>query len=179
MTLYPYADGDLIEAPNSYFYSRYDGLEFLTAWRQNRAAVLEISPEAAKPPPVRAADPASRQSAELLERAMGGDDVLREAFVKKFEIHKRVHDGYDEAFRALDISARRSYPLYLRAADLFAACYEESGELRHLNVYLKCLDTLCSRAEELSAELLARLAWHLRQEQTFIETIIEDRRIVA
>jgi hypothetical protein len=179
VTPYPYADGDLIEAPNSYFYSQYHGLDFITAWRQSRAAVLEISPEAAKPPPARAADPASRQSAELLERAMAGDEGLREAFVKKFEIHKRVHDGYDEAFRALDKSARRSYPLYLRAADLFAACYEESGALRHLNVYLKCLDTLCSRAGELPSEMLARLAWHLRQERTFIQNIIEDRRIVA
>jgi pantothenate kinase-related protein Tda10 len=113
----------------------------------------------------------------LLERALGGEGELMEAFVKKFEIHKRVHDGYDPAFRALDKSARRAMPLYLRAADLFAATYKQSGALRHLNVYLKCLDTLCSQTELLSPDLLARLAWHLQQEQSFIQGVVDERGI--
>ncbi len=174
---YPYATGDLIETPNSYFYSEYHGRVFVAAWRGDRAAILARLPKAAPPPPARSADPASRQSVELLERALGSDAPLSEAFVKKFEIHKRVHDGYDEAFRALDKSARRSLPLYLRAADLFAAIYQQSGALRHLNVYLKCLDTLCAEAEALPSDLAARLAWHLRREQCWIEALMAARGI--
>ncbi len=174
---YPYAAGDLIETPNNYFYSQYCGRDFVEVWRRSRAEVLarlpaEIPPEDAKP-----ADPASRQSVDLLERAIAGDVNLRESFVKKFEIHKRVHEGYDTEFRALDKTARRDLRLYLRAADLFQAIYEEGGALRHLNTYLKCLDTLCGLAESLPAELSARLAWHLRREAAHIDALMAARGI--
>jgi hypothetical protein len=177
VTAYPYATGGLIETPNSYFYSEYHGHAFITAWRDDRAASLARLPKAAPPPPPQSVDPASRQSLELLERALAGDAPLRDAFVKKFEIHKRVHDGYDEAFRALDKRARQSLPLYLRAADLFQAAYEESRHLRHLNVYLKCLDTLCAEAGSLSPDLSARLAWHLGREASYIDALMAKRRI--
>ncbi|MDA1100153.1 MAG: hypothetical protein O2967_14340 [Proteobacteria bacterium] len=177
MITYPYATGDLIETPNTYFYSEYAGHDFIIAWRHERATVLAELPEAVPPAPAKPADPASRRSAELLERALGGDISLREAFIKKFEIHKRVHDGYDESFRALDKAARRSLPLYLRAADLFQAVYEESHALRHLNAYLKCLDTLCAEAASLSAELSARLAWHLDREASYIDALMTKRGI--
>ncbi|MDP6689029.1 MAG: hypothetical protein QF384_06005, partial [Alphaproteobacteria bacterium] len=177
MTNYPYATGDLIETPNSYFYSQYGGRGFVAAWREARRAVAARLPEAVAPLPPQPAERGSRMGADLLERALGGDDAIREAFVKRFEIHKRIHDGYNEAFRALDRSAHRSLPLYLRAADLFAAAYEQSATLRHLNVYLKCLDTLCSLSECLDSDLAARLAWHLNNEQSCIEALMQRRGI--
>ena len=178
MINYPFANGDLIETPNTYFYSEYHGRGFIAAWRQSRAGVLAKLPAAVPPAPNRPADPGSLQSEDLLERALGGDASLREAFIKKFEIHKRVHAGYDESFRALDKTARRSFPLYLRAADLFHAAYDDGRALRHLNVYLKCLDTLCAAADELTMDLAARLAWHLRREQALIEDLIAERGIL-
>ena len=177
MTIYPYATGNLIEQPNTYFYSEYGGHAFVAAWRGERNNVRARLPKPVAPLPAQPADPASRMSIDLLDRALGGDAGLREAFVKKFEIHKRVHDGYDSNFRALDKSARYSLPLYLRAADLFAAAYESSGTLRHLNVYLKCLDTICALADNLSTDLAARLAWHLQREQVCIEALMASREI--
>ena len=178
MTSYPYADGDLIETPNTYFYSEYHGRDFIAAWSQSRDGVLAKLPTAEPPAPVRPADPGSDQSKDLLERALGGDASLREHFIKKFEIHKRVHGGYDESFRALDKAVRRSLPLYLRAADLFHAAYDDSRAFRHLNVYLKCLDTLCAAADEMTMDLAARLAWHLRREQAIIEALFAERGIL-
>lgn len=173
MTIYPYASGDLIEHPNTYFYSQYHGREFIDAWQECRAITLAKLPEAIAPPEVKKTiDRRSRNSAELLERALEGDKHLREAFIKKFEIHKRLHDGYDTNFRALDIKARRSLSLYLRAADVFQLTYQESQALRHLNVYLKCIDTLCSMVSEMSNDLLARLAWHLGKEREFFYKLI-------
>ena len=178
MTTYPYADGDLIETPNTYYYSEYHGHDFIAAWRQSRTGILAKLPAAVPPAPVRPADPRSRQSEDLLERALGGEASLRENFVKKFEIHKRVHGGYDEGFRALDKAARRSLPLYLRTADLFHAAYDDGRDLRHLNVYLKCLDTLCAAADELTVDLAARLTWHLCREQALIEALIAELGIL-
>jgi methionyl-tRNA formyltransferase len=177
VTNYPYATGDLIEQPNTYFYSEYGGREFVAAWRDSRNKVLSKLPEAVPPLPPQPADPGSRQTVDLLERALAGDAAIRQAFVKRFEIHKRIHDGYNDAFRALDRSARRSLPLLLRAADLFAAAYEDSANLRHLNVYLKCLDTLCSLSNGMAVELMARLAWHLAQEQSYIQALGKNRGI--
>ncbi len=182
MTDYPYATGDLIEAPNTYFYSQYGGRAFVAAWRNDRMKIRAALPEPLAPQPAQPLPPAkaaSRNSVDLLELALSGDTTLAEAFAKKFEIHKRVHDGYDEKFRALDKTARRSLPLYLRAADLFAALYEDSGTLRHLNVYLKCLDTLCSLSNDLDANLAARLAWHLEQEAAFIGDLMTTRNIAS
>ena len=91
MTLYPYGTGDLIETPNTYFYSEYHGRDFIAAWRQSRTNVLAKLPTAVPPAPSKPANASSRQSVDLLEWAIGGDVSLREAFIKKFEIHKRVH----------------------------------------------------------------------------------------
>jgi hypothetical protein len=179
VTTYPYATGDLIETPNTYFYSQYGGRAFVAAWREGRNEVRANLPKAVAPLPPRPADLESRASIELLERALGGNTELREAFVKKYEIHKRVHDGYDETFRALDKSARHSLSLYLRAADLFAAAYEDSGSLRHLNVHLKCLDTLCAEAKRLTDDLSARLAWHLEREAAFIDALMTARGLAS
>jgi hypothetical protein len=179
VTSYPYATGDLIEQPNTYFYSEYGGHAFIATWRESRNEVLAKLPEAVAPLPAGPADLSSRMSIDLLERALGGDSDLREAFVKKFEIHKRVHDGYDSKFRALNKSARITLPLYLRAADLFAAAYEDGDALRHLNVYLKCLDTICALADNLSVDLAARLAWHLQREQGCIEALMTSRKIIS
>jgi len=177
--MYPYATGELIDTPNSYFYTEYHGRDFIAAWRQNRDGILANLPDGVQPMPAKPAEPASRQSADLLERALGGDASLREAFFKKFEIHKRVHDGYDQGFRALDKTARRTLSLYLRAADLFQAAYDESRALRHLNAYLKCLDTLCAEAGSLSPELSARLAWHLGREASYIDALMTERGIAS
>ncbi|MBT4490564.1 MAG: hypothetical protein HOK30_13005 [Rhodospirillaceae bacterium] len=182
MTSYPYATGDLIETPNSYFYSEYGGTAFIAAWRHQRSTVRDRLPAPAPPPPPAAAkdaDPKSQLSVDLLERALQKEEDLAEAFVKKFEIHKRVHNGYDEAFRALDKTERHSLALYMRAADLFATLYDEGRALRHLNVYLKCLDTLCACTANLTPDLSARLAWHLANEQNLIDALISEKGITT
>ena len=73
MTSYPYAAGDLIETPNTYFYSQYGGRAFVTAWRDDRNKVLRRLPEAVAPLPPQPADPDSRLGLDLLERALAGD----------------------------------------------------------------------------------------------------------
>ena len=175
--IYPYASGDLIETPNTYFYSQFGGEAFIAAWRAQRNKVWANLPAAVPPLAPQPADTSSQYSVDLLERALAGDEELAEAFAKKFEIHKRVHDGYDDGFRALDKSARHSLSLYLRAADLFIARYEAKGGLRHLNVYLKCLDTLCAAMPDLTPDLGSRLAWHLEREQTHIDALATQRGI--
>jgi len=162
--LYPYASGNLIEQPNSYFYTPYHGNSFFAAWRDSRQAVRQTLPDSLVPPGARVVNDASDYSADLLERAIAGDEQLRESFVKKFEITKRIHERYDKSFRAIDKTRRHDFSLYVRAADLFESSYRLTGSARYFNVYLKCLDTLCAHAGELAGALPGRLAWHLERE---------------
>jgi hypothetical protein len=178
---YPYATGDLIEKPNTYFYSQFGGAAFIAAWRASRARAGDPLPKPVPPLPANKAKPGTGegtgQSVALLEQALAGDGELAEAFVKKFEIHKRVHDGYGPGFRALDRRARNDLTLYLRAADLFAALYDDGHALRHLNVYLKCLDTICAMSSRLTADLSARLAWHVGHEREAVDALMAKRGI--
>lgn len=176
--LYPYASGNLIENPNSYFYTPYAGSAFFDAWRESRQSVRRTLPGATAPQPANTASEASSLSRDLLERALDGDEYLRESFIKKFETTKRVHESYDENFRAVDKAKRSELSLYVRAADLFEAIYRETNSSRHLNVYLKCLDTLCAHSAELDAPLKARLAWHIEQEKRHLEELAKKCGIV-
>ena len=162
---YPYATGDLIERPNTYFYTPFEGKLFVEEWRRTRQEILEQLPPPTDPPPAFEADGRSRKSVELLERAFAGDNALREAFRRKFEITKRVHGGYDREFRALDREDRHSLERYIRAADVFERTYSEQGSLRYLNVLHKSLDTLCAFSDQLDPPLGSRLAWHLNRER--------------
>lgn len=167
--LYPYATGNLIEHPNDYFYSPYQGSDFFVSWRASRDSVRQKLSAACPPPKAEVAPASSDKSVDLLERALAGDNLLCEAFVKKFEVTKRVHERYDADFRAIDKKRRNDLSLYVRAADLFEAAYDATGSSRHLNVYLKCLDTLCAHAADMPAPLSARLAWHIDRERTHVE----------
>jgi len=172
--LYPYASGNLIEQPNSYFYTPYSGAAFFDAWRESRQSVRRTLPDAVPPPAASPGPEGSNLSSDLLERALGGDQGLREAFIKKFETTKRVHESYDGDFRAVDKTKRDELSLYVRAADLFEASYQETKSSRHLNVYLKSLDTLCAHAADLSPALQARLAWHIKRENRHLQELAEN-----
>jgi hypothetical protein len=160
---YRYATGDLINKPNSYFYTPYQGIRFLDYWRNARSEVLACLPEPVPPKPA-SCGPISFSAIDLLEHAIAGDIALRDAFVKKFEIFKRIHSQYDESLKAVSGSDIHDFALYLRATDLFEKSYRATDDVRYLNVLLKCLDTLCAYHDVLGDELGARLAWHIENE---------------
>lgn len=170
---YPYATGDLIEKPNTYFYTPYVGSAFFEAWRTARDQSLADLPAPAAPPPALPADVESRRAADLLEHAIAGDASLQESFLAKFEVTKRVHREYGKDFRATDASQRYDLPLYVRAADLFEGMYANSGSLRALNVLAKCLDTLCSVRSALATEHASRLAWHILAERQHVGALAQ------
>ncbi len=172
---YPYASGDLLAAPNTYFYAAYGGRNFLAAWQAERRRVASILP-----PPAPAPDSESglEKTAALLERAFAAtarvpaDDPdgwrLIEKLVRRFEIFKRIHDAYDDDFRAIDPKAHGTLAFYLRAGEIFEAASNAGDRLRYLNVLLKCLDTLCSLADRFERPEGARLARLIAREDELV-----------
>ena len=172
--VYPYAHENLLENQNTYFYAEYRGSGFIDEWRESRLSLLGSLPSEIAPEAAAVVDPDSELTDDLIEKAMSGDVELAEKFVGKFEITKRVHQAYDNDFRAVDREHHKNLGLYLRVADLFALLYSKSGSSRHLNVYLKCLDTLVGLHKFIETESMGRLAWHIRREQEFVEGVIEE-----
>ena len=183
-TLYPYAQGDLLTEPNTYFYTPYHGQAFLDAWSQAREDVLKrIGPPS---PPPRACETVRQRRAgstnDLLEHAHALVEVsqgkltdearaMLEKFRAKFEITKRVHQAYDEDFRAVDPRQHKDLTLYVRAAELFEAVCARSGDVIYLNVLLKIIDTLCAFHERLSDMESARLAWLIERERIYVDAV--------
>ncbi len=176
---YSYASGDLLAAPNSYFYAAYGGRDFLAAWRNERRRVA-----AGLPPPAAApnSQPGLQDTAALLERAFAAtaqapaDDPqgwrLIAQLVRRFEIFKRIHDAYDDDFQAVHREAHGTLAYYLRSGEIFAAAGCAAGtagdQLRYLNVLLKCLDTLCSLAPRFAPPEGARLARLIALEEALV-----------
>lgn len=183
---YPYARGDLLHERNTYYYTPYHGRQFLGTWRAARNDVLANlpAPAAAAPPAHAAAVSAGVAHGDtrvLLECALAARDkkacALLEKFVKKFEITKRIHESYDADFRAVNGSAFLRVDLYVRAAELFEVGFCETGDLRYLNVLLKCLDTLSVVTDDLKQDDQARLARLIQREREHVETLMRLLKI--
>ena len=183
--IYSFADGDRLESRNTYFYTPYGGMEFLDAWWRQRKEALVDLPQPASPEVAAGGLPQSGQvnTKALLDgvlSALSRDEAETPAIrgwlghlVKKFEVTKRIHSGYDAQFRALDRAAYRGLDLYPRLAGVFEAAYGVTQDLVYLNALLKCVDTLCSVQDLLGEDGRARLAWLIGREGAHIEALTE------
>lgn len=152
---YPYARSDLLEQRNDYFYSAFHGPAFLDAWRASRKAAADLldQAETGSLP----GDGETRPSPTLLhlhalrERLAAGtlDSAQRstlDRLVQRFEVSKRLHAAYDDAFKPLDAEDYRDLRLYVAFAEVLAAAAARSARLSYLNALLKCMDILAGAA---------------------------------
>lgn len=181
---YPFAYGDLLAQPITYFYSAYAGKPFLSAWRGQRDSVLRRAPA---PSPAPEATLAILTHADTVETASLLEFVFHalsqktsldsEAanwlarLVHKFEVFKRVHDAYRSGFRAVNRNDHKTLNHYLRLAEVFDLAWNRMGHMVYLNALLKIMDTLCSVYDQLSREEQARLATLIHAERQYIDDV--------
>ena len=186
---YPFADGNRLEDRNTYFYVPYGGEDFMASWRGQRDAARAGLPDPADPATggdgggekVPEAGPVT--TTDLLEALHGAlaagrteDPAVRGwlgKLIRKFEVTKRIHPGYDAGFRALERNDYGDLSLYVRLAEVFEAAFAQSQDLIFLNLLLKCLDSLCSVKDRLSEEEQARLARLIGCEGGHVHTLQE------
>lgn len=192
---YPYASGSLLEQGNTYFYSTFQGPEFLQAWHVARSRILATLPPPSAPhhDVSRMALPVGVQvdTAELLASlnlaALNADlsQFLKIKFwidrlVQRFEVSKRLYAIYvlrDGRLKAESGSSFRRMPLYLEFGELMVAAYRVSRELPYLNVLLKALDTLSAVRAELLEPEDARLAWLILEERRLVRALAEQLKV--
>lgn len=182
-TQYSYAEGDLLEKPNTYQYSQYGGREFVLAWQSHRESVQAELGEPISPVEADLTDSRLQELPcelhSLLEDIMADisngnnmeqlvlKDVLN-ALVRKFEVTKRLYASYDKDLKAVNKYDYRNLELYLRFAEIVDRAYSNSNNLTFLNVMLKLTDTLIAFRNELKEGQKARLAWLINRERSHI-----------
>lgn len=185
-TLYPFASRQILKNPKRYSRSKYWDKPFLEAWRVVRAeAELEngcTAPNVVAPEkPVANGPVPTPRLLDFLFTAVSSDQPLDDettrwidALTKKFEVTKRVHGGYDEAFLAVDKEDHRDLLLYVRLAEVFEATYARTRKLPLLNALLKIMDTLCALRDDLRPEDRNRLSGLIGRERAHVESLAEQ-----
>ena len=157
LSLYPYADGDLLSSPQAYTYSPFHGSAFFEAWRVSRYNVVSgLTPQAPQLARSQSRSPygidGQVDTAVLLETLLADfqlgyqvDDINLNSLLsllKTFEVTKRIQSVYSKKFYALPESQFYNLSNYLRTGVLFDAAYAMTEKLYFLNGFIKILDIL-------------------------------------
>lgn len=188
---YSYTDGDKIASPNTYFYTEYNGQEFLNSYFGNRKSILRKTKDAVEPM-FSKNDIETDQSLihtsiylDYLYTSLQSQNHSRNAdifaeinlILKKFEVSKRIYDFYLPEFKKSDESDFKNLNNYLKLASVLSRSYEITKKLNYLNGMLKVIDTLISVFNEMSELEKKNLAWLIRMEIDHVGKLTSKLRI--
>ena len=190
---YSYTDGDKIASPNTYFYTEYNGQEFLNSYFGNRKSILRKMKDAVEPT-FSENDTETDQSLiqtsiylDYLYTSLQSQNHSRNAdifaeinlILKKFEVSKRIYDFYLPEFKKSDESDFKNLNNYLKLASVLSRSYEITKKLNYLNGMLKVIDTLISVFNEMSELEKKNLAWLIRMEIDHVGKLTSKLRILS
>ena len=188
---YSYTDGDKIASPNTYFYTEYNGQEFLNSYFGNRKSILRKMKDEVEPS-FSENDIETDQSLiqtsiylDYLYTSLQSQNHSRNAdifaeinlILKKFEVSKRIYDFYLPEFKKSDDSDFKNLNNYLKLASVLSRSYEITKKLNYLNGMLKVIDTLISVFNEMSELEKKNLAWLIRMEIDHVGKLTSKLRI--
>jgi len=173
-TAYPYSSGDLLECPNTYFYSEFKGPEFIRDWKESRAACLDDNAPSASNTQQQTYDgPTARFLEHVMAKLMVDDFPHEEkqrldALLRNFEAKKRIYEDYNPGFNSKDRTDYCALCLYVRFAEVLVAAYRRWQALPYLNALIKCMDILCAMREMLSHSEKMQLERLIEAEGEFV-----------
>lgn len=177
---YQYANGALLEEPNNYFYSNYQGKAFIEAWRQNRLTVRNtesVCPPSSVFKPVGQIDElkifTNRLLVDLLDSNPAARDYWLPRLVKKFEVSKRIYNAYQQEPPHRPAAGADYHNLddYLLFGQLLSEAFISNKQIQLVNVMLKLMDTLVSQASVMTKLQRGQLNWLCEQEQSMVAGI--------
>jgi hypothetical protein len=180
---YPYASGDLLENPHTYFFSSYQGEGFVSAWALSRSECKAALSAASDGRVAQAKDerPTSnsrtaayfRELEDLFARPEFPDEDRKnlDAILRNFEAKKKIYQDYNPGFTSKDRTDYKALSLYVDFASLIVAAYARWQELPYLNALLKVLDILCASCGTLSASDKSRVSDIIDAEQRYVDEL--------
>ena len=187
---YKFSDIDIRQDKSSYQYSTYFGLEFFTEWKKKRAAVLKLANVSKVAPlpaikstrfdklPINTQDLLEYIYSESIKKRMNKiANYWAEKLLRKFEVTHRIHESYDQNFRASDKAKHKCLALYVRFAEVSVEIFQHKSDIRYLNILLKLLDILTFEKQNLCDDLLKRTARLVTRELKFLKSIALTHKI--
>lgn len=165
---YKYITDHNLEKRQNYMYSQYYGTEFLKVYRNTRLEYIKKYDDL----DIDSSIKTNREESETeikLKNLNVEDSDLMDAFVKTFEVRKRLYTEYNWENWHPEIHARYDdMELYLLLAENSVEFYRKTKCLRYLNCLLKVNDTLLSECSLLDDFQKNRLCYLLKDEMLFI-----------
>lgn len=180
---YDYASGDLLENRNTYFYTKFSGQAFLTAWHRQRDQVkVTEQPLVNVTEDVLDASPTMRMIEVLYQKLAthhtGSQTVLTlNKLVQRFEVSKRLHGRYNANWRAVDVTDYKSWARYVRFAEALDLAYANTQSLPYLNALLKIMDTITAAYHQLNASLRSRVQSLVDAEHRHVNALFAKLRM--
>ncbi len=149
---YPYINGNNLEEPQKYMYTKYEGMTFWNSYLAHRKELIKgLSTTEPQETPVLKGREITKggfyQTHAIMSECLSENKNIKEEFLLKllqrFEVSKRFYDTYKLSFRS-KVGNFQTEDLYLMGFHLFLGEFKETKDLRFLNVALKIGDTLVS-----------------------------------
>lgn len=172
---YPYADGDLLENRNTYFYSQYGGQDFLTGWQARRHKLAEdlqtITDISTKVMREETPFIVLSKNIKLALSEESFDDLNK--LLQRWEVTKRIHSAYKENWRPVDNKDYKRADHYLIFAELLDLAYGKTRHLPYFNGLLKVMDTLTSLSGQFGSDERQRLLHLIGQERRYFDDLCD------
>lgn len=173
---YQYADGDLLNQPNNYSYTTYYGAAFIEAWQEQRDIIRDMPPTSHA-----ICDNKNNGKTDLLlatiQASLSNNTINQNSYndllnlVKRFEVSKRLHANYNEAWKPVDLNDYHSPQRYLLFGEILEQIYAMTNFLAFLNCLLKVVDTISSLTAQLSNYELARVKILINKELAHVRLL--------
>lgn len=170
---YKYITEDNLENKQNYMYSEYCGQEFLDAYVSTRKNIIE------KEQIFERVDHNTYQELSIIkEKLIKNDNIERllkqqiDAYVKTFEVRKRLYAGYDSTWRPV-VNNYRIYYNYLLLCEVLLLVWHKTKCTKYINCLLKITDSLISIISEMNETEEYRLINILKEELSIFEEIKE------
>ena len=187
---YSYSNADLLEFPQKYQMTPFEGREFLSSYEQSRKDVLDkIKNNQAVNSLSQTLELIKKSSStnekenkkifvtndlllSILLKLESKEETQQETkmimmLLKKFEIKKKIFTEYDYDFSKYDSKLKENSTDFkiLRNYILFAAIciqkFQDNNNLKFLNVLLKLNDIICSQIDSISDAHDLSLVYHV------------------
>ena len=149
---YAYASGNLLEQPNTYFFSNSGGVAFLRSYIKSRLSVLEFFSEHLFRVDCAGRTPVPLPLVEWMAwNEDGAPAPMPERvalLMKRFAVTKRVWTEYTSVIRPAKGARYDALDLYLCLAECALRTLRHSADLRFLNLCLQAVDILAAHKSE-------------------------------
>ena len=196
--MYKYTENNLLENPETYFYSKFMGLPFLKSYfLKRREKLLEfknklpddyISNNLENITISKLKENCKSKKSNLSintfhfllkklnEKRIIDNDIILNRIIQKFEVSKKINDLYsiDEL---KPIGNNKNIDIYILFGVLLINFYKMNKKLKYLNSILKLSDILCSLPNNTSFSFVYGSALIIENELNFVEEILSKNKI--